>query len=410
MRLTAEISEGEAAHFGQPEDELLIGCVRAHFDAAAGARLQQVAGDPAFDWDRLLRLAKRHRLQALVFAVLSASDAQIPADVLAALRLNFNLNVSRNLYLTGALVRLIAHFNAHAIRVIPFKGPALAQVLYGSLSLREFGDLDILIQPSDRERVKQALADLDFVPQDDLDAEAEAAHYRDKYNRVYRSTDGLLVLEVHWSLTYVHFASIHDPQLFWAHAHAQTIFNQSILTPRPEDLLIYLLGHGYRHMWERLSWLVDVAALLHQHPALDWAYVLETAARLRVTRLTLLGLWLAHDLLAAPIPDMVQARIARVPSFERFTRQIYAALFVPDEPDVPNIEKFVFHLKLREHVGDKIAYLRMIAAEKLPPNERDRALVALPPYLAFVYVLLRPLRLLRERGAAWWAALRRQLT
>lgn len=392
---------------------MLILCAQLQPTPVQIDRIRQLTAHNDLEWDRLLRLVKRHRLVGLVYRNLSrALDtdfASVPAEVLEELRTVYNLSAGRNLYLAGALMRLLKYFERNGIPVIPFKGPTLAQSLYGNLSMREFGDLDILVRRDDLERVKRALAELHYVPQDELNAEQEAEHYREKYNRVYRSDDGRLVLEVHWSLAYEYFASIDDPHLFWDHAETHHVLNHDILMPPAEDLLLYLLGHGYRHMWERLSWIVDVAALLQAHPSIDWGYVVTTAARLRINRVMLLGLFLAHDLLALPLPPELLRQIERSQAVLRSAEQIYEVLFEPEEPDAPNVEAFVFHLKLREHWLDKLAYVRMIAAEKLPPNEHDHALLALPPYLAFVYYLVRPVRLLRERGAAWLAALRRQL-
>ena len=56
---------------------------------------------------------------------------------------------ARSLQLTAELIKLSDWLDSQQIRAIPYKGPALAVVAYGSVGLRQFGDLDILVQPSD---------------------------------------------------------------------------------------------------------------------------------------------------------------------------------------------------------------------------------------------------------------------
>ena len=61
------------------------------------------------------------------------------------------------LYLTAELLRILRLLDAHAIRAVPLKGPALAQSLYGDLALREFCDLDVLVQETDLRKARGLL-------------------------------------------------------------------------------------------------------------------------------------------------------------------------------------------------------------------------------------------------------------
>jgi hypothetical protein len=51
----------------------------------------------------------------------------------------------------------------------------------------------------------------------------------------------------------------------------------------PEDLLLQVAAHSAaKHLHFRLIWLRDLAGIVTKHPALDWDYVAETAASLRI--------------------------------------------------------------------------------------------------------------------------------
>ena len=46
---------------------------------------------------------------------------------------------------------------SNGINAIPYKGPVLANLAYGNLSFREFGDIDILINKSDALKAKEIM-------------------------------------------------------------------------------------------------------------------------------------------------------------------------------------------------------------------------------------------------------------
>ena len=68
---------------------------------------------------------------------------------------------------------------------------------------------------------------------------------------------------------------------------------------------------------------------------------------------------------------------------------------IPVPHAVGHIERNAFFLSTRERVRDKARYLFHHLREV---NERDRAVLPLP---AFLYYLLRPIRLLARHGNPW---------
>ena len=58
--------------------------------------------------------------------------------------------------LTRELARIMACLENHSVDAIPYKGPALAQAIYGDVAMRQFSDLDILIRVSESNRRSRA--------------------------------------------------------------------------------------------------------------------------------------------------------------------------------------------------------------------------------------------------------------
>ena len=132
-----------------PETCLLLHCGRADVEPERAAQVRALV-DAGLDWDRVLALAARHGLRALLHRHLTrlAPDG-IPAAPLAVLRDYAQKNSAFGLLFTGELLRLLAALDADGVEAVPFKGPALAQALYGHLALRQFCDLDILVREAD---------------------------------------------------------------------------------------------------------------------------------------------------------------------------------------------------------------------------------------------------------------------
>jgi hypothetical protein len=70
-------------------------------------------------------------------------------EVKTALRVYFEDNRERNHHLVRELRVLLELFTARGVEALAFKGPTLAQLVYGSLEARQAGDLDFLVRAED---------------------------------------------------------------------------------------------------------------------------------------------------------------------------------------------------------------------------------------------------------------------
>jgi hypothetical protein len=72
---------------------------------------------------------------------------------------------------------------------------------------------------------------------------------------------------------------------------------------------VILCVHGTKHVWERLGWICDVAELIRAHPAMDWQRVMALAKSSKSLRMVQLGLFLAHTVLQAELPEHVWKKL-----------------------------------------------------------------------------------------------------
>src|SRR5450432_3884807 len=122
--------------------ELLRAIVRR--PEATAQRIDQLAGNVR-DCESLLELAREHRVLPIVFLRLADLGAAVPPAVKDHLRAEFDSNVVQNLANVAELIGLLKAFDREGIPAMPFKGVVLGASIYGDLTTRPAGDLDVLI-------------------------------------------------------------------------------------------------------------------------------------------------------------------------------------------------------------------------------------------------------------------------
>jgi len=381
----------------------LLCCARTRLEPAHVTRLcTLLQGD--VDWSYLLQTALRHRMTPLLYWHLNATCTELlPQEVLNRIECPFYVNVQRNLLLTAELVKLVNLFERHGIRTIPYKGPLLAEAVYGNLALRQSGDLDMLVSKQEVQKTQDLLTRHGYCLQP-REHSLRPMHQRPADRELaFGRNDGIAVVELHWRMV----AHWQIPSSFplgfehlWQRREQVCLAGTAIPSLAPEDLLLVLCVHGTCHHWERLSWICDIAELLRVHRQLDWARIHDQAARLDGERMLSLGLRLAAELLEAELPSQERTKVYSDPAVAWLASQVYERLF--RHAPMTLAEERTFFTRTRTGMRFKLSYHLLFAQALLhtviTPNEKDRALVALPDSLSFLYYLLRPLRLVREHG------------
>jgi hypothetical protein len=309
-----------------PEQTLLLRCATPYPNQEQIEQIRQLLHSPLY-WPEITAQANKHGISQLLFHTVQQIDrTAVPEAVQAKLQRRFDRAIRHNLLLTGELLRLIHLLAEAGITAVPFKGPVLAEELYGSLALRVFVDLDILIHMVDRDKVRALLIANGFTP-----------HFHPDSAYQFIKADPQIILEVHWEA--ISFGSdwlrkLKNKPLPATLAHLTPRLTETRLggkvvsTLSPEDAMLILTIHGSKHWWSRLNWLSDIAALIHVHPDLDWDWLMEQANYWKIRRLVFLGLHLADTVLEIKLPDPVKQQIQTEPQIEKLSRQVQSMFFI----------------------------------------------------------------------------------
>ncbi len=336
------------------EDELLICCTRVSLSDEIRDRLESLLGQQ-LDWQTVLNRSWWHRIRPLVWRHLSAQPAgRVPAAFLEILRGHACELEQRNRQLMKMQQRVSGLFEDSSLPMLVFKGPTLAIDAYGDLSLRECGDLDMLIRPDDFPRVREMLVADGFVCLwDQVDSHRKHQLFACEFQK-----EGI-ELDIHWDLAPGWHNYHVDFDRLWEGGNPFESPGHFTRKLRPEDAMEVLCMHGSRHWWDRLRWICDIAELVNSHSITDWNRMETTATEGRCHRSVWLGLWLASDLLDARLPPEIQGKLERSPVVKRLAAQVNVWLENADQAaEIRKLpERFLFRMRLCDRMRDRLPQL-----------------------------------------------------
>jgi hypothetical protein len=286
-------------------------------------------------------------------------------------------------------------FETHQIPAISFKGPVLAASVYGNLALREFLDLDILIHKQHVAKARELLVEQGYRPQFDLKNSQESAFVRSYSAQSFVRHDDKVVVDLHWTMMSRDFGFPLEPEDLWEDMETISLAGRETLTLSQENLLLFLCVHGGKHGWERLGWVCDIAEIIRSRKGMDWKQVINQAGALRSERMLFLGLYLASDLLEAPLPEEIKARAHSDAAIKSLAAQVRDRLF-REVNRLPGIfESWRFQVRIRDRFWDGCRYCLGLV---MTPTGLELTLVPLPAVLFPLYYVLRPMRLAVKHG------------
>lgn len=400
--------------------------MRRHWGAPMSARLTQADFPPemAFliaclgpapglpPWPRtgapglLLALASAHGVSHLLWQRLQ--QAQTPpsngqaggcaelSELLAPLAQLHARNAMRHLAAQRDLIGLTDRFAAAGIRVMPLKGVLLAGRVHAQATLRDVGDIDLLIDVRDLARAHTLLLAAGL--RDRLGFGSLGAGAKRWYLRFHKDVEytGAAPLprhvELHWRLQKNAWLLRTDFDALWSRGRAVELAGRSLRTLGDEDTLLHLCAHGGNTAWYRLKWLADLPGLLAT-PGLDWPRLVARAEDRGCLRALGLALVLARELFGIETPAPAACACAGVRAADLYF--VRDALLSPGQwwhwsgPSQRPCGFIARQLRFGLMLGDgwryRVDYLldRAIVLD-------DVRLLNLPLVLFPLYVLLRP--------------------
>ena len=375
------------------EHELLLCIARRDSDDRRQGDLRRLLAAP-LDWTYLISTARTHGLIPLLYRHLAIVVDDVPPAHLAAVKQESIENCQSVLTLMGRLREVLQLFNQRGLPVLVFKGPVLAEIAYGENSLRQAGDVDVLIEVENFQRAKQLLESLGYEMVPALTSSQQKAHLNFHCEIQFMRDNWFTVIDLHWSLAPRTFPFELKTRDVFARSRETSVGGQRVKTFGVEDLILFQCMHGAKHYWSRLEWITSIAEIIRSEKDIDWVQLIARARATNSLKMLALGLNLAITLGDVKIPSDVCDETA----FMRpFADETLATIFNKRELEYSSARAMKKNFRIMDRKRDVFASMFRAV---FVPTLSDWQSLSLSPALQPLYYCYRPFRLLKTYAAS----------
>ncbi len=333
-----------------------------------------------------------HGIFPLVYRTLKDFEHLIPSDIFTHMKQNYMDIVKQNMLMTSELIKVIKILEENGIEAISFKGPVLSQLAYGDVVSRQYCDLDILVDEKELKKTQNILENNNYEQMYDLEEYQKenlkkVVHDISMINKLNNTN-----IELHWTLSSGEFFIDLEKLDYLTDAKKYIISNQKINIFLNEKLFIYLCVHGYKHLWERIEWLVDIYYLLEKEN-IDLEKVIEMSKSINAERVVLSTLIICKKIFDLEI--VLENNILENTKLNDIANKMLNKIFIDYSVIVEkkHTKQFSFiQMYMLKTTTNKIKYLKTF----LKPTEHDYEKVKISQKFHFLYYLLRPFNILKR--------------
>ena len=246
-------------------------------------------------WDDFLRLAGGLGVVPFVAHVVREDGLGLPGPVREQILAGGRANAMRQLRRHAALREIASSLDAAGIPLIVLKGMALAYLAYPDPYCRSMSDIDLFVPRADLGKAVELVGRLDY---------RGSRNFFSQDGSTFVSSDKAVQIEVHGSLPSFEDLGV-DSAFLWERSLPADLDGVQVRVLRPEDCIQHLCLHtgAHHHYLSRLQGLLDLRVYLEKHGgAMQWQAVAERSVETGSSAWVYLTLWLARELLRAPVP------------------------------------------------------------------------------------------------------------
>ncbi len=361
-----------------PEDELLLLLTRGTLTPEVQVRARNLLARE-LRWSLILNRPAAYQILPLIRRHLQTLGFPgVPAEVRTELEGVCRAVALRNALAVRQLSELLRLFDRAGIPAIPLKGMALAESLYGDLTLRISADIDILVPRTMVGRAIDVISTMGYRTGSTQWSENRLLKSFIEYNFAREEASHDCELDLHWGVLWWQPLDKGAMEDLWSEARPKVIFGAPAYALSPEWEFMFLAAHAARDCWQGLKWLADIQQACARG-GIDWRKVWEKARRFEWDEVLELTASVCRYLVGAPV--FANGPVRDLPRWLKPGIQIGQPPFW-----LPSVA----HLHLLKHDSERVRY---VLHGLLMPTVSDWQAIRLPRYLRFLYYPIRPFRL-----------------
>ncbi|HZE99695.1 MAG TPA: nucleotidyltransferase family protein, partial [Planctomycetota bacterium] len=207
--------------------------------------------------------------------------------------LSIPCDTERSVFARQAMARHQADEILGRVEALPLKGLHLAHRVYPTPSLRDMGDLDLLVRRSNLREADVVLRGLGYVPDHDFDRVDGGS-----LNAVEYWREGSMPVHLHWHVTngsLPNFMFRIDLDEIWRDARDGALASH--------HLIVTLCEHALKHSYSALILLTDIELASR---GADWDAIADVARRWGLDRAVYYSLVLLREVMGVPSPGLTR--------------------------------------------------------------------------------------------------------
>lgn len=375
------------------ETGLFILLIRVFFNTAKPAEVNTYTSEKAIDWALLEKMIRVHQLHPFIYNIVSKHSIQVDSTFYERLKNNATRIAAGNLARFSELLRLHSLLNTNNIPNIPYKGVLLSEALFNDFISRETSDIDFMIKPGNFGQVYELMMQQGYKAQYYYDPAYEKLFLKSDCEMLFVKETGntQLKVEMHWAVTHDMMAvNMPVEELFNKSVSKNTLGAAIQVMDVQSQLMVLLVHHGVNDIWRILRHIVDIALYVRQFSnEIDWEALNKQTRESGIYNTTQTGFFLCKEICGITIPQQLAV------NEEQVHKVLHNMLrFPPVKREKLAFENIRQQFSMRDSLTGKIRLFMAYLSTSLSPNMRDVEQYKISPRWSFLYIVIKPFRLL----------------
>ena len=303
-----------------PELQILIEAIKVVLLKAPQDKLLHLLNSPKINWKRLEKMVVYHQIRPVVYEAFRQAD--FSNDFTEKLAQFSKRQAVRNMVNGQELGRVLSLFQSWHIEVLPYKGVLFLDNFYQNKPLRESGDVDLIVKPSQAAQVIQLLMDdgyvlkIDQTPTKEIIEEIVKKTPNKEISLRKMVLLGLTVeIDLHWGINENFQCHTIDLDDFFETAAIGSFQHEQVLLPSVDSVFKMLLNHhGGRDCWLKLKEIADLIAFVNAQTTAELTHLRQLANQMKMAKVFEAGLQLLNTLFYPSITPL-QANLTPIVRF-----------------------------------------------------------------------------------------------